>query len=106
MADWRAELCRESYAAFQRLDPDAALPLYDPGCQWDVGEAGAALGETRYRGHYGVRKLMDDVGEVFPDWHPVIEEMRARDDGAVLVRARVDATASGSGMPLQMPVLV
>jgi ketosteroid isomerase-like protein len=105
VSDWRAELCHGSYAAFRRLDPDAAVALYDPDCEWEVGEASAALGETTYSGHGGVRKLMADVGSVFPDWHPVIEELRLRDDGAVLVRGRVEATASGSGMPLEMPVL-
>lgn len=105
MADWRAELCRQSYAAFRRLDSDRALALYHPDCEWEVGAAGAALGATTYRGHNGVRKLIDDVREVYPDWHPVIEEMRLREDGALLVRGRVEATASGSGMALEIPVL-
>jgi ketosteroid isomerase-like protein len=81
MADWRAELCREAYAAFQRLDSEAAVAVYDADCVWDVGAASAALGQQTYRGHDGLRQLMNQVREVFPDWHPVVEELRLRDDG-------------------------
>jgi hypothetical protein len=105
MGDWRADLCRESYAIFQRLDAEAAVRLHDPDCEWDVGSAGAALGVTTYRGHAGIRKLMADIGEVFPDWHPVIEELRLREDGALLVRSRVEATARDSQMSLEIPVM-
>ncbi len=105
MGDWRAELCYESYAAFRRRDADAAAELYDPECEWEVGAASAALGETSYRGHIGVQALMSDVNEVFPDWDPVIEELRLREDGTVLVRARAGGTARDAGIPLQMPVL-
>jgi ketosteroid isomerase-like protein len=105
MADWRADLCREAYAAFQRLDSEAAVAVYDPDCVWDVGAASAALGQQTYRGHDGLRQLMREVREVFPDWHPVVEELRLRDDGALLVRARVEATSRDSGMPLEIPLL-
>jgi hypothetical protein len=60
MADWRAALCRDCYEAFQRLDADDAVSLYDPDCEWDVGAAGAALGMTTYTGHPGVRDLIAD----------------------------------------------
>ncbi|MGZ8665901.1 MAG: nuclear transport factor 2 family protein [Solirubrobacterales bacterium] len=105
MGDWRAELCYESYAAFRRRDAEAAAALYDPECEWEVGAASAALGETFYRGHIGVQSLMSDINEVFPDWRPVVEELRLREDGAVLVRATVEGTARDTGMALQMPVL-
>jgi ketosteroid isomerase-like protein len=105
MGDWRADLCRESYAIFQRLDAEAAVCLYHHDCEWDVGFAGAALGMTTYSGHAGVRKLIGDIGEVFPDWHPMIDELRLREDGALLVRSRVEATARDSRMPLEIPVM-
>jgi hypothetical protein len=105
MGDWRADLCDDAYAAFRRLDFEAAAAVYDRDCVWDVGDASAALGQQTYRGHDGLRQLIDQVGEVFPDWHPVIEELRLRDDGAVLVRAHVEATSRDSGMPLEMPLL-
>ena len=105
MGDWRADLCHQSYAAFRRRDADGVVELYDPECEWLVGTASAALGETAYHGHIGVQTLMTDINEVFPDWHPVIEEIRLRDDGAALIRARVEGTARDTGMSLQMPVL-
>ena len=70
-----------------------------------MGAASAALGRETYEGHDGLRQLIRDVGDVFPDWHPTIEELRLRDDGALLVVARVDATSRDSGMPLVMPQL-
>jgi ketosteroid isomerase-like protein len=105
MGDWRAELCYDSYAAFRRRDADAAAALYDPECEWELGAASAALGETAYRGHLGVQALMSDINEVFPDWEPTVEELRLREDGAVLVRARGGGTARDTGIPLEMPVL-
>jgi hypothetical protein len=105
MGDWRADLCRDAYAAFQRLDFEAAAAVYDRDCVWHVGAASAALGQQTYRGHEGLRQLIAQVREVFPDWHPVIEELRLRDDGALLVRAHVEATSRDSGMPLEMPLL-
>ena len=93
MDNWRVDLCQRSYAAFRKRDADAAAALYDPECEWLVGAASAALGETAYHGHIGVQALMSDINEVFPDWDPVIEELRLRDDGAALVRARVEGTA-------------
>jgi ketosteroid isomerase-like protein len=105
VSDWRADLCRASYAAFERLDPEAAVELYDPDCEWDTGAASAALGETSYRGHDGVRALMSALRDVFPDWHPIIEELRAREDGAVLVWSRVRGTSRDSGMPIEIPMM-
>lgn len=105
MGDWRADLCQRSYAAFRKRDADAAAALYDPECEWLVGAASAALGETSYHGHIGVQALMSDINEVFPDWDPVIEELRLRDDGAALVRARVEGTARDTRIPLEMPQL-
>lgn len=101
----RADLCQRSYAAFRKRDADAAAALYDPDCEWLVGAASAALGETAYHGHIGVQALMSDINEVFPDWDPVIEELRLREDGAVLVRARVEGTARDTRMALHMPQL-
>ncbi len=105
MGNWRVDLCQRSYAAFRKRDADAAAALYDPECEWLVGAASAALGETAYHGHIGVQALMSDINEVFPDWDPVIEELRLRDDGAALVRARVEGTARDTRIPLEMPQL-
>jgi ketosteroid isomerase-like protein len=105
MSDWRVDLCRASYAAFGRLDPDAAVALHDPDCEWETGAASAALGETVYRGHQGVRALISALREVFPDWHPEIQEIRARDDGAVLVHSRVRATSRHGGMEVEFPAM-
>jgi hypothetical protein len=105
MGDWRADLCRDAYSAFQRLDFDSAAELYDRDCAWHVGAASAALGQETYRGHEGLQKLIGDIGDVFPDWNPQIEELRLRDDGALLVRGRAGATSRDSGMALEIPAL-
>jgi ketosteroid isomerase-like protein len=105
VSDWRSELLRASYAAFDRLDADAAVQLHHPDCEWETGVASAALGEAVYRGHDGVRALMSAVRDVFPDWHPEIAELRAREDGALLVHSRVRATSRDSGMPVEIPAM-
>jgi hypothetical protein len=105
MGDWRGDLCREAYAAVQRVDLGAVERLYDPECEWHVGFASAALGETTYHGLDGVRALMRDVREVFPDWHPQIEELRLRADGALLVHSRAAGTARDSALALEIPAM-
>jgi ketosteroid isomerase-like protein len=105
VSDWRIELVRASYAAFTRLDEDAAVELHDPECEWETGSSSAALGETSYHGHDGVRALIGALREVFPDWHPEIAELRAREDGVLLVHSRVRGTARGSGMPVEIPAM-
>jgi len=105
MGDWRSDLCREAYAAFRRVDLEAVERLYAPDCEWDVDLASAALGVTTYRGIDGVRALMQDVREVFPDWDPVIEELRLRGDGALLVHSRAAGTARDSEMALEITAM-
>jgi ketosteroid isomerase-like protein len=103
MSDWRAELCRRSYAAFRTLDIDALLPLYEPDCEWHVGHARAVVGTPTYRGHQGLRAYVRDIGSVYPDFSPEIDEIRTRADGALVLRFRVSATARAIAGKLTFP---
>ncbi len=102
MTDWRVDLLERSYVAFEGLDPDVILPLYAPDCEWILGELGLAFGTTHYEGHDGLRSLIASLREIFPDWSPRIEEIRERDDGALLVTFRAVGTAQRGGVPLDV----
>jgi hypothetical protein len=54
---------------------------------------------TTYRGHRGAAEWYAAVLGVFPDWDPTIESIRATDD-AVVLKLHVNATAAGSGAPV------
>jgi ketosteroid isomerase-like protein len=55
---------------------------------------------TVYRGHAGVRQFLKLILSVFPDWRPTVESVDTFGD-AVLVRARMQGTGAGSGMPIE-----
>jgi ketosteroid isomerase-like protein len=61
VTDWRADLCRRSYAAWVAEDADSLIGLFAENCEWNV-EAMAATGiGPVYRGHEGLRRFMREI---------------------------------------------
>ena len=96
MGDWRLDLIRRSYEAFGSGDREGILDLYDPECDWDMGEWSGALGQD-FHGHGGLLRVNDIPKDVFSDWAPVLKEVRLRPDGAVLVRGAGSGTSEHFG---------
>lgn len=93
-----AELAREAFAALQQRDLDGFLELMDPDVEFTslIQESEAKL----YCGHAGVRKFLDEMLSVFPDWRPEVESAESFGETA-LVKVRFQGTGTGSGMSVE-----
>ena len=70
-----AALARAAFAALARRDFDGFLDLMDPDVEFTslIQESEAKL----YCGHAGVRRFLDRMLSVFPDWTPEVESAEA-----------------------------
>jgi ketosteroid isomerase-like protein len=96
------DLVERSYVAFDGLDSEEILPLYTEDVEWVLGEASLAFGTEAFHGHDGLRALVTALGSIFPDWAPAIEEVREREDGAMLVIFRAGGTAQRGEVELDV----
>ena len=78
------ELARRSYAAFNAMDADAIVALYDPHCEFELGRVGAAVGVDAFRGHKGLREFVAAIADGVSDYWTAIDEARATADGRLL----------------------
>ena len=97
MTDWRAEVCRSSYAAFVAGDAEALVKLYEPDCEWDVGPMAAAGAGPVFRGHAGLRDWMAELTGAFDGFAPRIMEIRKSGD-RLLVRGDAIGTSQVMGV--------
>jgi ketosteroid isomerase-like protein len=98
MSQENVELVYRWYDAMRRHDaeacvrdslPDAELVSYLMGVEGTV-----------YWGHAGVRRYLDDVFSIFPDWHPEI--MSATDHGDVVIaEIRMAGSGASSGLEIE-----
>jgi ketosteroid isomerase-like protein len=84
----RLALTKRSYAAWGAGDEEAMVALFDPECEWRLGDVGAALGTEVYRGHNGLRDFMRVLRTFFEGMHGEVDEARA-DGERILIRSRV-----------------
>jgi ketosteroid isomerase-like protein len=101
MSDWRVDMARRSYEAFKANDADTLLEIYRPDAEWEMGQWGAAFGDD-FEGHKGVLAVLALTQDVLSDWDPQIEELRLREDGAVLIRASGSASSERMGAMLDV----
>jgi SnoaL-like protein len=92
----RLELCRVSYECWSTGDVERIVAIYDPECEWVMGEVGAALGQDCYRGHQGLRRFMSDVLTFFDDYRAEIVEARAHGE-RLLVRGWISGRTAAFG---------
>jgi ketosteroid isomerase-like protein len=102
MAPEVADLVRRSYDAFNRRDLDALLPLYHPGCVWDMTHFEGWPDTPVYRGHDGLRKILE---EFYGAWDEVRVEpsdlLQIGRRTMVTCTLRVRGGASGAEVSLQ-----
>jgi ketosteroid isomerase-like protein len=71
------ETFRRGIDAFKRRDVEALLAIVDPECEWHPLLPVMLSGEaTVYRGHEGVRQMVRDLDEAFPDLYADLTEVR------------------------------
>jgi ketosteroid isomerase-like protein len=92
----RLELTRRSYAAWSAADEDGMVALFDPECEWRLGDMAAAVGADVHRGHDGLRRFMRDLTTFFDGMHGEIDEARA-DGERILVRSWVAGRSEAFG---------
>ena len=96
------EIVKRLYEADARGDRAAALELLDP--EIEVEYRGQLIDkDTTYRGHAGVRQLMESIVENFDDFRVEVEEYLDR--GAhVVVALHERAVGRTSGVPVDIHI--
>ena len=98
MSRENVEIVRHGYAAVNRRDMHAFLDLFHPDVEatsWLMQAEG-----TVYRGRDGMRRFMEDIFSVFPDWRGEVEAAHDLGD-VVVVAVRVSGRAVESGITLE-----
>jgi ketosteroid isomerase-like protein len=101
MASKNLEAVYRAYAAIRRHDKEAFVREQHPDV---VGELYVMEAEgTVYRGHSGMRRFLDELYSVFPNWRP--EVVRTQEHGdAVLVEVRMSGSGARSGLALEQTI--
>ncbi len=98
MSQENVEAVRRAHNAMTRGDKDAFVREMDPEVE-GVSRVMAAEGVT-YRGHDGMRRFIDDLRSVFPNFRS--EVVRAVEyGGAVVAELRFSGRAAASGLEIE-----
>jgi uncharacterized protein len=101
VAERDIEILRRAYKAFNRRDLEAMLEFFDADSHWVPSSS--AWGEgTIYRGHDGVRQLLDDLASDWERFEVEPEEYRDLGD-LIFVTGRVRAVPKGGGREIDSP---
>ena len=103
MSDRHVELARRAYAAFGRGDIPGALRYMHPEIEWRTSEQFARGGRV-FRGHEGVRHLLELFDEALADFRT--EPLRFIDaDDAVVVPVRITGHTRGGGEQVEIELV-
>ena len=93
-------IVRRLYEAWNRADYSTALELIDP--EIEVEYHGVMIDkEASYRGHAGVRELLESTYENFEDHHLEVEQYIDRGD-QVVASLHQRAAGTQSGVPVEL----
>ena len=95
------ETIRSGLAALNRRDIDGMLATLRPDVE--LVPLRAVLDGTVYTGHDGLRRWLTDMTEDWDEFHIDVHDVRALDDGRVLVLARFQARGNASGVRVDWP---
>ena len=91
---------RRLVEAFNAFDIDAVIGLCAPDVV--VHENPAFPGASTYRGHDGVRAMLEDWAESFEGWHTDVREIVVDGDEVTLV-GTYEGRGRVTGVPVSMP---
>jgi ketosteroid isomerase-like protein len=101
MSQENVEAVYRAYDAIRRHDKEAFVAEQHPEVE-GVVHVMEAEGSV-YRGHSGMRRFLDDLYSVFPDWHP--EVVQAWDYGdTVLAEIKTAGRGARSGVALEQRI--
>ena len=101
MSQENVEAVYRAYEAIRRQDKEAFLREQHPDVEGVVHVMEAE--GTIYRGHSGMRRFLDELFSIFPDWHPEVLETTDYGD-IVLAKIRTAGRAAGSGIALEQTI--
>ena len=101
MSQADVDTIRAGLAALNRRDVDGMLATLQPDAE--LVPLRAVLEGIVYRGHEGLRRWLADMAEDWDDLRIDTDDVRALDDGRVLVLARFHARGKSSGVSLDQP---
>ena len=93
------DVLRSGYEAMQRGDVETLVELCDPEVEF-VALVSAVEGAS-YRGHDGIRRFFNDLGQAWEEWLPVPAEFSLVGD-SVLVMGTTSMRGKGSGVEMEM----
>ena len=98
MSKENVELVYRWYEAMRRRDAEACVS--DSAADAEIVSYLMGVEGTVYWGHAGVRRYLDEVFSIFPDWHPEI--MGTTDYGdTVIAEIRMAGRGAGSGLDIE-----
>ena len=100
MSRENVDLIYRAYDALTRHDIHAALELMHPEI-----EATSRILEVEgavYKGHSGMRELIEGIWSVFPNWESKVLEAREVSDDVVLATVRNRGKGAASGVEIDM----
>jgi ketosteroid isomerase-like protein len=95
------ETIQEGVAALNRGDVDAVAATLVPDVE--LVPLRAVLDGSVYRGHEGLRRWLDDMGEDWSQFELTLQEVRELRPGCVLVRATIRLRGRSSGVAVDSP---
>jgi ketosteroid isomerase-like protein len=96
----RAEVVKESVAAFNRRDFDGLLRTFAPDVE--LLPFAAKVTGVVYRGEDGVRRWMSELEEEWSEWRVELDDLRTSGD-CVLTLGRIVARGRDTGVEATVP---
>jgi ketosteroid isomerase-like protein len=101
MSQEKVETVYRLYEASKRRDKEACVR--ESNANVEIISYLMGVEGTVYRGHAGLRRYIDDLFSVFPDWHPEI--LRTTDYGdTVLAEIRMAGRGASSELAIEQTV--
>ena len=100
MSQENVEIVRRGYDAFNRGDVEGMIETVDPKARWDLSER--VFNPAVYEGHDGIRRFVEEIDEVWDEFH--LEPLEYIDAGdKVVVSHLVRGRGKGSGVDVELP---
>ena len=101
MSQKNVDAVHRAYDAIRRRDKEAFVREQHPDVEGVIHVMNAE--GVIYRGHAGMRRFLDELFSVFPDWHP--EVLRADDYGdTVLAEIKTAGQGVRSGVAIEQTI--
>jgi uncharacterized protein len=100
MSQENVEIVRRGYDAFNRGDIEGLIETVEPQIRWDLSER--VFNPRVYEGHDGIRRLVEEIDEVWEQFR--LEPLEFIDAGdKVVVSHLVRGRGKGSGVDVELP---